>query len=159
MPPITALLHTSNDALRLGRALETVLPCREILVIDHGSSDATRRVAMRYGARFARADARSESECARLASNEWILCLEPSESLTEMLQATLFEWSSLRADEVSDSAFNVFAREQHGEVWLQQPLPETRLVPRSWTGWKARLPRFDPKLSVLEGNLLRLGWP
>jgi len=28
---ITALLHTSNAAPRLGRALETLLPCAEIL--------------------------------------------------------------------------------------------------------------------------------
>ena len=31
MPPITALLHTKNDSLGLGRALETLLPCSEIL--------------------------------------------------------------------------------------------------------------------------------
>ena len=43
MPPITALLHTMNDALRLGRTLEMILPCAEILIVDHRS--ARRNVA------------------------------------------------------------------------------------------------------------------
>jgi hypothetical protein len=33
MPKITALLHTHNDALRLGRALDSLRPCDEVLVI------------------------------------------------------------------------------------------------------------------------------
>jgi glycosyltransferase involved in cell wall biosynthesis len=56
MPPITALLHTTNDALRLGRALETLLPCAEIIIVDHHSADATRRIARDYGARIVTAD-------------------------------------------------------------------------------------------------------
>jgi glycosyltransferase involved in cell wall biosynthesis len=52
MPPITALLHTRNDALRLGRALEMLLPCAEILIVDHDSGDATHRIAHQYGARI-----------------------------------------------------------------------------------------------------------
>ena len=45
MPSITALLHTENDALRLGRALETLYTCDDILIVDYGSRDATVRVA------------------------------------------------------------------------------------------------------------------
>ena len=37
MPPFTALLHTHNDALRLGRALETLFAGSEILIVDHHS--------------------------------------------------------------------------------------------------------------------------
>ena len=51
MTSITALLHTHNDALRLGRALETVYACDDILIVDHGSEDSTVRVARDYGAR------------------------------------------------------------------------------------------------------------
>ena len=52
MTSITALLHTKNDALRLGRTLETLYACDDILVVDHGSRDATARVARAYGARI-----------------------------------------------------------------------------------------------------------
>ena len=43
MPKTTALLHTHNDALRLGRALDSLRPCDEVLVIDEGSEDDTAR--------------------------------------------------------------------------------------------------------------------
>jgi len=52
MPHITALLHTANDALRLGRALETLRACDEIMIVDHESSDATVRIAREYGAQI-----------------------------------------------------------------------------------------------------------
>ena len=51
MPSITALLHTENDALRLGRCLETLYPCDYIHVVDHGSQDGTVPLAREYGAR------------------------------------------------------------------------------------------------------------
>jgi glycosyltransferase involved in cell wall biosynthesis len=156
MPPITALLHTANDALRLGRALETVLPCQEILVVDHGSSDATKRVALRYGARFVGADRRAASDYAQLATLDWILCLHPAESLTEALQATLFEWSSSPGTEISTSAFNISVREKIGELCRQRPAPETRLIRRSWGSWNGLFPAFDRSLPVLEGDLLRI---
>ena len=52
MPRSRQLLHTENDALRLGRLLETLYPCDEILIVDHGSFDATSQVAREYGARI-----------------------------------------------------------------------------------------------------------
>ena len=67
MPPITALLHTKNDGLRLGRALEMLLPCAEILIVDHHSADATRRIAREYGARIVTADASP----ARITTSSW----------------------------------------------------------------------------------------
>src|SRR5450755_4054937 len=100
MPSITALLHTKNDGLRLGRALETLYACDDILVVDHGSRDATVRLAREYGARVV--DARpgpSPADYVRSIqtaseSRRWILCLDPHESLTEKLAASLFEWKS-----------------------------------------------------------------
>src|SRR5579864_4351341 len=111
MPPITALLHTANDALRLGRALETLRPCDEILVVDHGSHDATLRIAREYGARILPLGAgATPAHCLQSARHEWILCLEPRESLTEGLEATLYEWKS--GLQVSGQAFSVFLREE-----------------------------------------------
>src|ERR1017187_2518557 len=50
MPRITALLHTHNDAFRLGRALDSLRPCDEVLVIDDRSEDDTSKVAREHGA-------------------------------------------------------------------------------------------------------------
>ena len=50
MPKFTALLRTHNDALHLGRTLESLRPCDEVLIIDDCSEDDTTRVAREYGA-------------------------------------------------------------------------------------------------------------
>jgi hypothetical protein len=165
MPPITALLHTKNDGLRLGRALEMLLPCTDIVIVDHHSADATLRVARQYGARVVAADGHPAADhYLDLARYDWILCLEPAESISEGLQASLFEWSVLpvRADTSSaatGSAFSVFVRQQTSKGWLQLPAPETRLVPRDWTRWDGRLPAREPSAVALEGELLRFASP
>jgi glycosyltransferase involved in cell wall biosynthesis len=165
MPPITALLHTTNDALRLGRALETLLPCAEILIVDHHSADATRRIAREYGARIIMANSQAPAHhYLDLASHDWIFCIEPVESTTESLQASLFEWSALPSHSVVGNgngrlAFSVFVREQAGERWMNFPKPETRLIPRGWPRWQSHLPAHEPSAVTLEGALLRFALP
>jgi glycosyltransferase involved in cell wall biosynthesis len=164
MPAITALLHAQNDALRLGRALETLLPCEEILVVDHGSEDATRRIAREYGARVIKATAgAAPSQWLQFARHEWILCLEPRESLTEALAASLFEWASKWENESQPApgatAFSFFVREETANGWREHPTPQTRVVPRHWTRWQGLLPAPEPSAITLEGALLRFILP
>jgi glycosyltransferase involved in cell wall biosynthesis len=162
MPSITALLHTENDALRLGRALETLYPCDQIVVIDHGSRDSTVRIARQYGARVVNASpALSAQECLQLASPaEWILTLDPCESLTEKLAASLFEWKSASPlHSSSRSGFSVFLREETLQGWLEVPAAQTRLVPHNWKAWKAKHPAHDPSAVTLEGEVLRFVFP
>ena len=102
---------------RLGRALETLIPCDEILIVDHHSRDATRRVARQYGARIVPAASGSLHQYLRLAAHDWILCLQPTESITERLQTTLYEWkSSALAKVPMHSAYSVFVREETATV-------------------------------------------
>jgi len=161
MPPITALLHTRNDARRLGRALETLLPCAELLIVDHFSTDATLRVAREYGARIVPADGQATTKhYLDRARYDWILCLDPSESITERLQATLFEWNSLPGDSLAGTtAFSVVVREQVGNNWQDLPAPQTRLVPRNWTLWNGLLPAHERSSKALEGKLLQIAFP
>jgi glycosyltransferase involved in cell wall biosynthesis len=161
MPPFTALLHTANSALRLGRALETLLPCAEVLIVDHNSTDATLRIAREHGARIVPRNRRSTAYFdLEQARYDWILCLDPSESITEALQATLFEWSLMPVESTRNtSSFSCFVREQIAGNWHIQPASETRLVPRNWTRWNGLLPAYDPSSSVLEGELVRLAYP
>src|SRR5579859_1643082 len=156
MASITALLFTQNDALRLGRALETLYACDEILIVDHGSRDATVRVAREYGAKVV--DARPgpspgdyvRSCVAASASSEWILCLDPRESVTEKLAASLFEWKSesIRGEASVAPAFSVFLREETAEGWVEVPAAQTRLVPLLWNSWKGTLPVQEPAAIV-----------
>jgi len=157
MPAITALLHTENDALRLGRALETLYPCDDILIVDHGSRDGTVRLAREYGARVV--DARTGSSPERYlatSSPAWILCLDPHESLTESLAATLYEWKSQAP---AACAFSVFLREETAEGWIEIPTAQTRLISADWTRWEGRLPVTNRFALALQGELLRFAFP
>ncbi len=186
MPSITALLHTHNDALRLGRCLETLYPCDDILIVDHGSTDATIRLAREYGARIMPA---TKSQTPTVLGNEppqlsqmdpskkprfeafvsgWILCLDPRESLSESLAASLFAWKTeLRPDWKSESTpadhslptFSVCLREETTAGWVAIPKAQTRLVPPNWQRWNGNLPSHDASAVALEGELLRFIFP
>jgi glycosyltransferase involved in cell wall biosynthesis len=159
MTSITALLHTQNDALRLGRALETLYACDQVLIIDHGSSDATLRVARNYGAKVLSATtAFASQDYLRAAPNGWILSLDPCESLTEKLAASLFEWKS-ESFHPRASAFSVFLREETEQGWMEVPIAQTRLVPHHWKSWKGKHPMHEPSAPTLEGELLRFVFP
>jgi glycosyltransferase involved in cell wall biosynthesis len=158
MPGITALLHTCNDELRIGRALETLRPCDEIVIIDHGSHDRTLRLAREYGVVFRRANAPAK-ESAGFAKFEWVLCLRPSESVSEALEASLYEWKlRVNADLARVEGVRLAIREEQDGNWTESA-PELRLVRREWASWASGLPSGQPGSMQLEGDLLRFRNP
>jgi len=158
MPPFTALVHTTNDASRLGRTLEMLLPCSEILIADHGSTDRTRRIACEYGVRVVDAAGGDAGHFVKLARHDWILCMEPGESINESMQASLFEWSRLGTADLASEAYSVRVRQQNcGEMWVELSEPQVRLVPRGWQRWRGWLPDGVESAICLEGRLLRFG--
>src|SRR3974377_2433443 len=95
MPKITARLHTHNDALRLGRALDSLRPCDEVLIIDDNSEDETQRIAHENGVKFKTAlPGVAPGAYAMDASHDWILCVLPNEALSDELEASLHEWKA-----------------------------------------------------------------
>jgi cellulose synthase/poly-beta-1,6-N-acetylglucosamine synthase-like glycosyltransferase len=159
MAHITAMLHTHNDALRLGRCLETLYACDEVVIVDHGSRDQTLRIAREYAAKVvtAHSDSSPSEHVASSAAN-WIFCLDPRESLTEALAASLFEWKS---DSLAPppAAISFFLREETAAGWIAHPAPQTRLVPATWSRWNGRLPASDPAAPTLQGEILRFTLP
>jgi hypothetical protein len=163
MPDLTALLHTENDALRLGRCLETLYPCDHILIIDHSSQDASVQIAREYGAQIIANSGTDTDHYAQPAAPGWILALNPRESLTESLAASLFElkeeWKQARSAALPISSYSVFLRQETAGGWMEIPSPQTRLVPHAWTLWNGRFPAHDPAAVALNGELLRFAFP
>jgi len=156
MPPITALLQTHNDAHQLGRALESLRPCDEILIVDHGSTDSTLRIAREYGASIRNAPLNTSiNDHMAHARHEWIFCLLPSETLTESLEASLFEWKLHTRGGVADIPSGSVTVKGEGRKSGAQAVTSTRLVPKSWSLWDGPLPRQDPRSVLLQGDLLR----
>ena len=150
------MLHTHNDELRLGRCLETLYPCDEILVIDHDSEDRTLRVAHDYAARLVRA-AKFGAPEQHLLEAGWLLCLDPRESLTEALAATLYSWKSEPCS--NECAFSMLLREETSTGWVKHRQAQTRLVPAGWRQWSGSFPISVPTAQTLEGEILRFSFP
>jgi len=160
MPPITAIVHIRNDAARLGRTLESLRPCDEILIVDHGSTDDSLRIAREYGAVVRSADhGASSGSYVATARNDWILCVLPSEIVTEGLEASLYEWKLQSLGEVENiSACSVVVKEEVRGNWSNGG-PSTRLVPKRWTLWDGELPLHHEGSVLLPGDLLRFRTP
>lgn len=156
MPRITALVHAANDARRIGRALDSLRCCDELLVIDHASADATRKIAREYGARVEASSPPSGDSGAALAAHDWILCLLPAEALSESLEASLLEW---KAEAPGDATAYAFAlRTETANGW-EHGGPEVRLVDRRQVSWNGALPPQREDALSLCGDLLRFRDP
>lgn len=153
MPKISAIIHAHNDAHRLGRTLETLRPCDEIIVVDHSNDGETAKLAREYGASVRKAILGVEGGAyAMNTRHEWVLCLRPDETISEGLEAALFEWKSSKPG--TAAGYRLSIREQNAKGWNQVP-PETRLVNRAKLNWKDELPPTTSNTPKLEGDLLR----
>jgi glycosyltransferase involved in cell wall biosynthesis len=158
MPKITALLHTHNDALRLGRVLDSLRPCDEVLIIDDCSEDETERIAHESGAHIKTSiPGVTQGAYAMDASNDWILSLLPNEALSEELEASLHEWKNQEPPDTLPCC-KIRIREQNGTGW-QELEPEVRLVNRKLMNWVGDLPPEQQCDITLSGDLLRFQHP
>ena len=153
---ISAIIHVRKRTLEVvGRALDSLRVCEELIVVDHGGADETIRIAREHGARVLRAAADEDAAaCAGHATYDWVLCLRPEESLTEALEASLFEWR-LAAHTDEETACNIAIREQRGTGWRLLPA-ETRLVNCRKTRWSGEMPAADASAPLLQGHILRI---
>lgn len=154
MPKISALLHTHNDAARIGRTLDSLRPCDEVLVIDSDSADDTQRIAHQHGATVKQAIVGVEPGAYAIDTrHEWVLCLLPGEALSEGMEASLREWEDSEPDQ-DTPGFSFAVRENADGKWKTGP-PEMRLVSRNRVNWTGELPPAAGRAIRLEGDLLK----
>lgn len=80
---LSAVIITRNAAAQLDACLESVRFADEILIVDSGSTDATREIAQRHNARVLHQDwlgyGRQKQFAVEQAANDWVLCLDADE--------------------------------------------------------------------------------
>jgi glycosyltransferase involved in cell wall biosynthesis len=112
MLPISLVVITFNEAVDLGRCLDSVDFVAEKIVVDCGSNDDTRAVALAHGAIVVEQDwlgfGGQRNFASDLASNDWILSLDADEALSPALGREL----QLRLPELmaSDASVGVIYR-------------------------------------------------
>ncbi len=91
---ITATIITFNEERNIARAIESLRCCDEILIVDSGSTDRTTELAENLGARVIEANWRGyagqKNWAAEQASHDWILSLDADETLSEALEAEIW---------------------------------------------------------------------
>ncbi len=90
---ISAVVITLNAAGQLAECLASVAFADEILVVDSGSTDGTRELAEKYGARVVTQDwlgfGRQKQFATDQAANDWVLSLDADERVSPQLAACL----------------------------------------------------------------------
>lgn len=83
--PVSAVVITKNAEKHLDAALESLAICDEIVVLDSGSTDGTREIARKHGARSRvhRFDGygAQKRRAVALANHDWILSVDADEVL------------------------------------------------------------------------------
>jgi glycosyltransferase involved in cell wall biosynthesis len=92
---ISATIITLNEERNIARVIESLRCCDEILVVDSGSNDRTVEIAVKLGARVIDASwhgyAQQKNLAAEMAAHDWILALDADESLSEALEAEIWQ--------------------------------------------------------------------
>jgi glycosyltransferase involved in cell wall biosynthesis len=149
---ISCLIHTLNDERTIGRTLEVLRACDEVVIVDHGSSDNTLPIAGQYGARIVPGvPGVDKGAYAVDCVNDWVLCLMPTETINEGLEAGLFEWK--QQGHLDDVGFCCQVREELENGWKTHE-PQMRLVNRQKLNWQDIFPAAEGEM--LPGEVLRL---
>ncbi len=157
--PLSACIITRNEADRIEACLDSLAFCDDVVVVDSGSTDATRELAAAKGARVlerAFDGYRSQKEFAvRQARHDWVLCLDADERVTPALRAAI---EAAREAGFAGAAGYRFARLseylgrflRHGNAYPDRVL---RLFDRRRGGWCGR--EIHERVRV-DGPVLRL---
>jgi glycosyltransferase involved in cell wall biosynthesis len=160
---ISATIVAFNEERNIARVIESLRCCDEILVLDSGSNDRTVELASKHGARVVECSwhgyAAQKNIAAELAANDWILALDADESLSEALEAEI--WQIKKAGPGFDG-YTVPRLAQYLGRWILHsgwyPDRKVRLFNRTKACWMGEFVHESVKVNGsvghLESNLL-----
>src|SRR5215510_4094507 len=138
---ISATIITLNESDRIAETIRSLSCCDEVIVVDSGSTDGTREIAARMGARvFTRQwDGYSGQKnfAAEQASHDWILSIDADERLSGELAAEISEW---KQKPPATAAMSMPRRAYYLGRWIGHsgwyPDRKVRLYDRRRARWK-----------------------
>ena len=91
--PVSVTIIALDAASQIEACLASVAFADEIVVVDSGSTDGTIEIARRHGARVETRQwlgfGRQKQLAVSLARNDWVLCLDSDERVSERLAASI----------------------------------------------------------------------
>jgi glycosyltransferase involved in cell wall biosynthesis len=143
--PVSAVLIAQNEATNIGGALASVAFCDEIVVVDSGSTDATREIAHAAGARVLTHSpwpgfVAQRNYAVDAATHNWILALDADERLTPALRD---EIQALRGSGFPRDAYRIPRVAHYLGRWIRAtdwyPDRQVRLFDRRRSRWEGQL--------------------
>ena len=164
---ITAAIITLNEAGNISEAIDSVEWADEILVVDSESTDATRELAERRGARVIvnpwPGFSKQKQFAADSASNDWIFSLDADERVSAELRSSIDELRAKDATRPADG-FRVARRAYYMGRWIRgggwYPDFQLRLFNRRSGHWGDRIihesvvMKEGARVETLRGDLL-----
>ena len=137
--PFSVVVITRDAAPQLEACLSSASFADEILVVDSGSTDQTLEIAQKLGARIVEKEwlgfGRQKQFAVDAAANDWVLCLDADERVSEVLKAAILaELAAPRGNACAMSRCNRFLGRwlRHGEGYPDWSL---RLFHRGHARW------------------------
>jgi glycosyltransferase involved in cell wall biosynthesis len=137
--PLSVVLIARNAAAQIEPCLESVRFAADVVVIDSGSTDDTRAIAARHGARVIERAwmgfGRQKQFAVEAAAHDWVLCLDADERVTPSLAESIARTLAAPRHHVYQMArCNRFMGRwlRHGEGY---PDWNTRLFHRTHARW------------------------
>jgi glycosyltransferase involved in cell wall biosynthesis len=160
---ISATIVTLNEERNIARAIESLRCADEVVVVDSGSTDRTREIAARLGARVIeepwRGYAAQKNFAAECASFDWILSIDADESLSDELEGEIL---ALKIASPDCAGYSMPRLAQYLGRWILHggwyPDRKLRLYDRThgkWTGdYVHESVTVQGRIGRLEGKLL-----
>lgn len=160
---IAAVIITRNEERNIVRCLESVKFCDEIVVVDSGSSDATRTLAAKFTTKVLNRDWSNYADQRNFANqhvdSDWVLSVDADEVVSDELRDEVLSFKQ-RAPE--GLAYTIPRKTFHFNRWIRYggwyPNRLTRFFKRDAGEWKGdELHEYwEPhgNLGALSGHLL-----
>jgi glycosyltransferase involved in cell wall biosynthesis len=159
---LSAVVIARNEESAIGACLDSLTWCQEIIVVDSGSTDRTREIAMARGARVIDREwqgyGKQKNFAVRQAANDWVLCIDADEMVSSGLRASIentLAAPQFRAYEMARCNRFMGSWLRHGEGYPDWSL---RLFDRRVARWSDDAIHekviTDEHIGRLEGDLL-----
>jgi glycosyltransferase involved in cell wall biosynthesis len=143
--PLSAVLIAQNEESNIGDAIASVAFCDEIVLVDSGSTDATREVAQSKGARVIvnapwPGFVAQRDFAVRAASHDWVIALDADERVSAALREEILQ---LRAVGFGHAGYRIPRVAFYLGRWVRAtdwyPDWQVRLFDRTRAGWQGDL--------------------